>query len=288
MTMIAMVPVNVAGDPLGRIPGRGISAGSVMAWEWDVVECVEAWTRAGLPAIGLSLHQFKDREPDRASRAVRTSGLAVSSLQGVRVYDVRASERAPGRRSELCASLDLAAELGAECVVAVTGPRGDLSWEEAMALVVEQTIDVLPELHARDLRLAIEPVSPIRQDLSFVNLAADAVDIVRRVGDPSFGYLFDTYHLWWQRGIEALARDTADLVLCVQVSDHKAVTVRALDRAMPGEGIIPLHRLLHALADGGYDGWWELEVISEGNAAAGVEVVLEAARRAVHDAWKTA
>jgi sugar phosphate isomerase/epimerase len=157
-----------------------------------------------------------------------------------------------------------------------------------MERVVEQTIGVLPELHARGLRLAIEPVSPIRQDLSFVNLAADAFDIVCRVGDPSFGYLFDTYHLWWQRGIESLARDTADRVFCVQVSDHKAVTLRALDRAMPGEGIIPLHRLLRALADGGYDGWWELEVISDASPTAGVDVVLETARRAVHDAWKTA
>jgi sugar phosphate isomerase/epimerase len=258
-----------------------------MAWDWNALECIDAWTRAGLPAIGLSLHQFKDLEPDRVTREVRASGLAVSSLQGVHLYDLCEPERALGRRAELCTSLDIAAELGAECVVAMTGPRGDLSWDEAMGRVVEQTIGVLPELHARDVRLAIEPVSPIRQDLSFVNMAADAVDIVRRVGDPSFGYLFDTYHLWWQRGIESLARDTADRVFCVQVSDHKAFTLRALDRAMPGEGIIPLHRLLHALADGGYDGWWELEVISDANPAAGVDVVLETARRAVHEAWDT-
>jgi sugar phosphate isomerase/epimerase len=267
--------------------GRGISAGSVMARNWNVLECLDAWTRADLPAIGLNLQQFDDLEPERVTRAVRASGLAVSSVQGVRPYDLREPAQAAAQRADLCTALDLAAELGAECVVAVTGPRGELSWEEAMARVLEQTIDVLPEFHARDLRLAIEPMSPIRQDLSFVNMAVDAVDIVRRVGDPSLGYVFDTYHLWWQRGIESLARDTADRVFCVQVSDCKAVTLRALDRAMPGAGVIPLPRLLHALADGGYDGWWELEVISDEVPVAGmdVDVVLDTARCAVEDAW---
>ena len=40
---------------------------------------------------------------------------------------------------------------------------------------------------------------------------------------------------------------------------------------MPGEGIIPLHRLLHSLADGGYSGWWELEVISDGTDDRGID-----------------
>jgi sugar phosphate isomerase/epimerase len=114
------------------------------------------------------------------------------------------------------------------------------------------------------------------------------VEVVRRVGDPSFGYLFDTYHLWWQRGIEELARESADHVFYVQVSDHKAVTLRTQDRAMPGQGIIPLHRLLQALVDGGYAGWWELEVISDQNAALGIDVALQTAVRGLDEAWARA
>ena len=71
----------------------------------------------------MSLHQFKDQEPSRVTRAVRASGLAVSSLQGVRPYDLVEPARALGRGGELCTGLDVAAELGAECVVAMTGPR---------------------------------------------------------------------------------------------------------------------------------------------------------------------
>jgi sugar phosphate isomerase/epimerase len=160
-----------------------------------------------------------------------------------------------------------------------------MPWDEAANHIVEQTIAILPEFHARNLRLAIEPVSPIRQDVSFINLGADAFEIVQRVDDPLFGYLFDVYHMWWQRGIEDLARESASKVFHTQVSDYKAVTLRTLDRVMPGQGIIPLHRILHALADGGYAGWWEVEVLSDQNEQMGMERALQTAIRGLEEAW---
>ena len=57
---------------------------------------------------------------------------------------------------------------------------------------------------------------------------------------------------------------------------------------MPGQGIIPLHGLLHALADGGYTGWWELEVISDQNEGMGIETALQTAARGIEDAWVSA
>ncbi len=71
----------------------------------------------------------------------------------------------------------------------------------------------------------------------------------------------------------------------VQVSDHKATTMRTMDRAMPGAGIAPIGPLLHALADGGYDGWWDLEVISDDNQAMGYDVALATAVRAIDEVW---
>jgi len=270
------------------LPGQGVSACTTMAWDWDLVGCIEAWTRVGLRGIGVGLPQLEQVGRDRAIRELRASGLTVSNFQGVYLYDLAEPAGFAKRQEQSLTYLDLAAELGADCVTAEIAPRGNLSWDEAARHVVEQTIAVLPEIRARNLRLAIEPVHPLRQDVSFVNMAADAVDMVRQVDDPSFGYLFDTYHLWWQRGIEELARESADHVFYVQVSDHKAVTLRTQDRAMPGSGIVPLHRLLRALVDGGYEGWWELEVISDQNAVMGIDVALETAVRSLDEVWASA
>jgi len=256
-----------------------------MAWDWDLGQCIDAWTRVGLPAIGITRAELEDYGRERGMQQLRDSGLAIANYQGVNVYDLRDPARAAERQAKSLVYLDVAAELGADCVYVTTGPRGALPWSEAARHVAEQTVALLPELHARGVRLAIEPIHPLRQDLTFLNTAADTIDLVRAVDDPSVGYVFDTWHLWWERGIEDLARSSAPQVFNVQISDHKAKTMRTLDRAMPGAGIAPLGRLLHALADGGYTGWWDLEVISDDNAAVGYEVALTTAVAALRDVW---
>lgn len=267
------------------IPGRGIAACTTMAWNWDLCQCIDAWSRAGIRGIGIGLPQFEACGTERSIRELKASDLVVADFQGVHLYDLDDPPRYRKHQEQALAYLDIAAELGAECFTAECRPRGMMPWEEAAKHVVEQTQAILPEFHARNLRLAIEPVSPMRQDVTFINLAADTVDIVRRVDDPSFGYMFDTYHLWWQRGIEELVRESGDTVFYVQVSDHKAVTLRTMDRVAPGQGIIPLERLLQALVDGGYDGWWELEVISDQNEQMGIEAALEASARGLEEVW---
>jgi sugar phosphate isomerase/epimerase len=256
-----------------------------MAWDWDLGQCIDAWTRVGLPAIGITRAELEDYGRERGMQQLRDSGLAIANYQGVNVYDLRNPARYAERQANSLVYFDVAAELGADCVYVTTGPRGVLAWSEAGRHVIEQTVALLPELHARGLRLAIEPIHPLRQDLTFLNTAADTIDLVQAVDDPAVGYVFDTWHLWWERGIEDLARSSAPQVFNVQISDHKAKTMRTLDRAMPGAGIAPLGRLLHALADGGYTGWWDLEVISDDNAAVGYEVALTTAVAALHDVW---
>jgi sugar phosphate isomerase/epimerase len=277
-----MTPEETHADSL---PGRGISASTTMAWNWGLGQCIDAWVRVGVPAIGITRAQLEEYGRDVGMRQLRDSGLAIANYQGVDVYDLRDPSRYPERQDRALPYLDVAAELEADCVYAATGPRGDLTWSEAARHIVEQTAALVPELHARNLRLAIEPVHPLRQDITFLNTAADTLDVLRAVDDHSVGYVFDTWHLWWERGIEDRARESAPKVFNVQVSDHKAKTMRTMDRAIPGAGIAPIGRLLHALADGGYDGWWDLEVISDDNEAMGNERALAAAVQALRDAW---
>jgi sugar phosphate isomerase/epimerase len=280
--------VTSTADRAAPIPGRGISASTTMAWDWDLGRCIEAWVRVGLPAIGITRPQLEGYGRERGMQELRDSGLAIANYQGVDVFDLRDPARYAARQAKSLVYLDVAAELGADCVYVTTGPRGELPWSEAARHIVEQTTALLPELRARDLRLAIEPVHPLRQDLTFLNTATDTIDLLRAIDDPLVGYVFDTWHLWWERGIEDLARSSANQVFNVQVSDHKPKTLRTMDRAVPGAGIAPLGPLLHALAEGGYAGWWDLEVISDDNAAVGYEVALSTAVAALRDVWSAA
>jgi sugar phosphate isomerase/epimerase len=253
-----------------------LSACVLMAPQWSLAECVAGWQRAGLAGIGVTRPSVTAVGEREAAAILRDSGLRIANWQNLDPFDVVHPERFDELLPETLHQLDLAAEVSADCLYACVGRRGSLQWDAAADRLVEQILRLVPELHDRGVRLAIEPIHPLRQDLSFVNLGSDAVSVVERVDDPAVGYVLDFWHLWWERGASELARDSARHVLSCQPSDHKAVTMRTLDRALPGAGIIPIGELVQALEDGGYRGMYDLEVLSDDNELRGYDETLRA------------
>jgi sugar phosphate isomerase/epimerase len=64
------------------------------------------------------------------------------------------------------------------------------------------------------------------------------------------------------------------------MSDYKRVTLRTMDRALLGRGVLPLRRLFRALERAGYRGWYEAEIISDDLEAMGYERALRHIRAA--------
>src|SRR3989442_12984218 len=63
--------------------------------------------------------------------------------------------------------------------------------------------------------------------------------------------------------METIRGDAAGCIHAVQISDVKRVTLRTMDRALLGKGILPLRAIFRALERGGYCGWYEAEIISD-------------------------
>jgi sugar phosphate isomerase/epimerase len=80
--------------------------------------------------------------------------------------------------------------------------------------------------------------------------------------------------------LETIARDAATRIHAVQSSDYKRVTLRTMDRALLGKGILPLRRIFRALEAGRYRGWYEAEIISDDIEAMGYERALRHTRTA--------
>jgi sugar phosphate isomerase/epimerase len=57
----------------------------------------------------------------------------------------------------------------------------------------------------------------------------------------------------------------------VQISDFKVGTVASSQRLVPGDGDIPLHRIIGDLVDAGYEGLFELELIGDAIVAEGYD-----------------
>ena len=83
---------------------------------------------------------------------------------------------------------------------------------------------------------------------------------------------------WAERGLDATIADAVDRLRLVQVSDFAIGTLSTPNRLVPGDGDIPLARIIGQVLDAGYDGCFDLELIgpaieAEGYAAAIPRVV---------------
>ncbi len=69
----------------------------------------------------------------------------------------------------------------------------------------------------------------------------------------------------------------------MQVSDFKVGTVASSQRLVPGDGDIPIGRILGELVDAGYTGSFELELIGDAIVAEGYDVAVPRAVAALDE-----
>ena len=86
------------------------------------------------------------------------------------------------------------------------------------------------------------------------------------------------YAGWTDRDLEGALRAGVSQFAMVQVADYVLGTLCSADRAVPGDGDVPIQRHLSWLADAGYTGPIEIELLgprisAEGPAAAGARAV---------------
>jgi sugar phosphate isomerase/epimerase len=256
-----------------------LSIGHYMLRRWSLEDDVRHLERLGFRSISLASTKLAAYGPRRAIRLLRGSALAVAHLGS---YGWFGGDRQSMRRGadQVRRAIEWLHELGGDVLFVISGARGDVEWERAARVLREAYAMLLPEATAAGLRLALEVIHPLRQDLSFVNTLADAREIARAAGRGG-GYVLDFFHSGWERRLlEVIAEDARRRIHAVQISDFKRVTMRTMDRALLGRGVLPLARLLQTLEQGGYRGWYEVEIISDDLERLGYERVLRQTRRA--------
>ena len=82
------------------------------------------------------------------------------------------------------------------------------------------------------------------------------------IGDADVGILLDTWHVPDPAGSPRTSTGSVG----VHVADRREPTRSHFDRVLPGEGVLELGAVLRALEDGGYDGWYDVEIFSDNGA----------------------
>jgi sugar phosphate isomerase/epimerase len=144
----------------------------------------------------------------------------------------------------------------------VYGPAGGilpLEWEEGAAAFTRAVEPLRPVLEQRGVTLLVEPTNYLWADISFLHTLRDTVDLAEMA---DVGVCIDVQHCWSERGLRETIRRAAPRVGLVQISDlipdrHERF------RAVPGDGALPLLRIMDWVLEAGYDGNFDLELSPE-------------------------
>ncbi|MBM3691814.1 MAG: sugar phosphate isomerase/epimerase family protein [Actinomycetota bacterium] len=253
-----------------------VSLSMLSHWNWSVDEDLAFFDREGVEVIGLSLAKLQkaggwEGHVDR----IRNGGYRVSNFVGLGPIPWSdPSQRADGVARTRNA-LDAALAFGAETMILTTGPAGALTWEDAADAYADTVGPVLEEYAGRGLRITLEHTNGLRVDVGFLHSLHDAIDFARRLG---IGVCMEINACWAERGLGATIADGAATIGIVQLSDFAAGTMSTPNRLVPGDGDIPMRRIVGQLLDAGYTGYFDLEMIGprieeEGYESASVRAV---------------
>lgn len=253
-----------------------LSIGHYMLRRWSLEDDVRNLERLGFRSISLASTKLDAYGVARAVRLLRKSSLKVAHVGSYGWFGTEASTVRKGIE-RVRRMIESVHALGADALFVISGGRGSASWDEAARAYRNAYARLLPDARAAGIRLAIEVIHPLRLDLSFINTLADARELAGRGG----GYVLDLFHSGWERRLlPTIAADAARRIHAVQVCDVKRVTLRTMDRALLGKGILPLGDIFRTLERGGYRGWYEAEIISDDLETMGYERALRHTRAA--------
>ncbi|MFA5884228.1 MAG: TIM barrel protein [Acidimicrobiia bacterium] len=234
-----------------------VSVSSVSSWGWTLDEDLAFWAETGIDQVGLSLRKLEEAGVDDAVVRIAAAGLRVSNIVELGWWDLADAGTWPRQRDRLVTAVDAAAELGG-CLVLTTGPAGPLEWDDAVAALDTALDPVRVHADAVGVLLTVEPTSALRLDLSFCTTVRDGVDLARALG---IGLCVELNSAFAERGLVSTLAAATDVLAHVQVSDFVVGSLTSPDRAVPGDGDIPLARLVDAFEGLGYTGAYELEMV---------------------------
>jgi sugar phosphate isomerase/epimerase len=234
---------------------------AISTFRLSLADDLAFWPAHGIDTVGVSVAKLEAYGWDGGTELVVDAvgrGLQVVDLIGLGPFHLADPRRWDAQRDRLVRSIDTAVAVGAGCIVFTTGPFAPLTWEEAADALEQALAPVLHEARARGVDFAIEHTNSLRVDVGFVHTLRDAVDLARRLDTR---VCMELNACWAERALATTIRGNVDVIRLVQVSDFAIGTLATPDRLVPGDGDIPLDRILGQVIASGYAGVFDLELI---------------------------
>jgi sugar phosphate isomerase/epimerase len=238
-------------------------------WPQSFGQDLELYRKAGVDFIEVCEAKLDANNSEPQLWALQDSGLRVSSVQP-RLHSLfpdfpRPEPKSPRERmGYLRKTIELfGRHFPGVTLVTISGgaPNGDYALAYRTATQEYKELAKIAADHG--VRVALEPLHPILMNVdTFLCSIAHAGRVIESVDHPQFGLFLDVWHIWEDESAPALIQKYGHKIFGVHVNDWH--DPRAFgDRCLPGEGRIPLVKLLKAIHQTGYSGAYTLEIFSE-------------------------
>jgi sugar phosphate isomerase/epimerase len=238
-----------------------LSVNSISSYQQPLAADIAMWKELGVEHVALILPKIAEIGWDAAREMVTTAGLRVSTIFGP-TYRPLDADRSLGwwdtDQKGTVDTIEFAASVGAASVYVCTGAAPTLTWDDAADVFCEMVAPAVARGEELGVPLLLEPTNPLRADISFIFWQRDAMDLARQAGTK---VMLDFQSCWYERGLANVVRRNIDLVGVTQISDFVIGTTETGNRVVPGDGDIPLERLLAMVLDAGFEGSFDLEVM---------------------------
>jgi len=233
---------------------------------WSLADAIDHYSAAGVAGISVWRQAIDGQDPAAAGKRIRDAGLAVVSLVRGGFYPARDRKERRKAIDENLRIIDEATAVGAPHVVLVCGAVPGQPLEESRKQIREGIEATLSHAESAGVKLAIEPLHPMYADSrSAINTLKAANDLAEAIASPLVGVAVDVYHLWWDPELEEQIERCGQMgkILAFHICDWKTPTEDLLyDRALMGEGCIPIRRIRAWVEAAGFAGFNEVEIFS--------------------------
>jgi len=219
---------------------------------------IERWRSLGARRIGIQTAKMEAEGWDAYLDVLRRAGFEVETI--VHLNPNRWDDDAQVERFKRDLSRTLAAGkvLGARSVYVTSGGRGTLTWEETAERFCSATAPAAEEARRAGIELLVEPAPALFAEFYFTHTLRDAVQLAEQAG---LGVVIDIFATWTEAELRESIERAVKRCHLVQVADYVLGDRAFPCRAVPGDGAIPLARIIGWILEAGYRGAFDLELM---------------------------
>jgi sugar phosphate isomerase/epimerase len=258
-----------------------LSVNETTTFRWSFEEDVAKYRAAGIRAMGVWRHKLSDCGLSNALDLLADGDLKISHLfwaGGFTGNDGRTHRESIEDATE---ALQTSAALDCRTLLFYSGPRAGHTANHARRLLQEALAELTPLADELDVTLALEPMHPgCAAEWTFCTSLDETLALLEAIAHPKVKMVFDTYHLGLQKDVAHRIADLVPHIAIVQLGDARRPPDGEQNRCRLGDGVVPLREIVGALKAGGYDGFYDVELLGEEVEADDYASLLEHAKEA--------